>query len=628
MAVVQISRIQVRRGKANSGTGLPQLASGEMAWALDAQSLYIGNGSTSEGAPAVGNTRILTENDLTTQSNILNLLQHTYKNNNAAYITGPDANNPISRSIQSRLDDRVTSSDFGTVGDGTTDDTVALQRAIDQLFLNNSTKSSAVDLVTGESTKAAVATRATLILEPGVYLISRTINIPSYASIAGAGADKTILLFNPTITVSATTSNLSRTVVCPLATADMLNASVGGNNISSTTITAVTPGVGFTINAAATSSGSTTLTILLKTPALQFINDNSTIGNYLAGTSAGVYQPKGIVLSGLTIHSTTSTNVCMSMNSVKDSLFENIILNGEYNRAGSDACIGISMQSNSTTVTCEHNIFRNITLQNLKYAVYASANIKDNKFEDCFVKDAYQGFNLGTGITSPSYGSKNTAITGTTFSNIARHAVYIEYGSRNSIHNCGLFGVGNEYGSNVTAHYPQIYFATAGNSVTDIQSDRHSDLALTNLSTPYVPEVTGHAVYHSTGVNQISTATGGAPVLLLRLPCPTDKDGVPIGGASYQINYIYQSNAGYSRKGTIGISVNVDYSKIQLSDDYVFAGNDSSDTNAQLLDFSAVLLNQTGNRLVTGTAYSVAINYISTLSSDSGTFYYSYTVTQ
>jgi len=28
MAVVQISRIQIRRGKANSGSGIPQLASG------------------------------------------------------------------------------------------------------------------------------------------------------------------------------------------------------------------------------------------------------------------------------------------------------------------------------------------------------------------------------------------------------------------------------------------------------------------------------------------------------------------------------------------------------------------------------------------------------------------------
>ena len=48
MAVVQISRIQIRRGRKNSGTGLPQLASGEIAWAIDTQELYIGNGAIAQ----------------------------------------------------------------------------------------------------------------------------------------------------------------------------------------------------------------------------------------------------------------------------------------------------------------------------------------------------------------------------------------------------------------------------------------------------------------------------------------------------------------------------------------------------------------------------------------------------
>ena len=52
MAVVQISKIQVRRGLSNQ-TGIPQLSGGEFAWAIDAQELYIGNGAVSEGAPYV-----------------------------------------------------------------------------------------------------------------------------------------------------------------------------------------------------------------------------------------------------------------------------------------------------------------------------------------------------------------------------------------------------------------------------------------------------------------------------------------------------------------------------------------------------------------------------------------------
>ena len=61
MAIVSISRIQIRRGRKNQGSGLPQLAGGELGWAVDTQELYIGNGAVSEGAPAVGNSKILTE---------------------------------------------------------------------------------------------------------------------------------------------------------------------------------------------------------------------------------------------------------------------------------------------------------------------------------------------------------------------------------------------------------------------------------------------------------------------------------------------------------------------------------------------------------------------------------------
>jgi hypothetical protein len=58
MAVIQISKIQVRRGLQEN---LPQLASGEMGWSVDERRLYIGNGTLVEGAPVTGVTEILTE---------------------------------------------------------------------------------------------------------------------------------------------------------------------------------------------------------------------------------------------------------------------------------------------------------------------------------------------------------------------------------------------------------------------------------------------------------------------------------------------------------------------------------------------------------------------------------------
>ena len=57
MAVIQISKIQVRRGLQEN---LPALASGELGWSVDQRRLFIGNGTLNEGAPEIGNTEILT----------------------------------------------------------------------------------------------------------------------------------------------------------------------------------------------------------------------------------------------------------------------------------------------------------------------------------------------------------------------------------------------------------------------------------------------------------------------------------------------------------------------------------------------------------------------------------------
>lgn len=175
MAIVQISRIQHRRGRKNAGVGLPQLASAELGWAIDAQELYIGNGSVSEGAPYVGNTQILTEH-----TNLFDFVKtYTYKNN-AQYIqTGETQGLPVLRSLQDRLDDIVNSKAFGARGDGSLQ-TKAIQRAIDQLFLN-------------PATKGSPESRVELILDAGRYLVDDTIYLPPYVTIKGAGENKTII---------------------------------------------------------------------------------------------------------------------------------------------------------------------------------------------------------------------------------------------------------------------------------------------------------------------------------------------------------------------------------------------------------------------------------------------------
>jgi len=179
MAVVQISRIQQRRGKKNSGTGFPQLASGEIGWAIDTQELYIGNGSVSEGSPYVGNTQILTEH-----VNILDFVgAYQYQRQNPVMQTGPTPLTPVRRTIQQRLDDTVSVVSFIDITKkiGINDVTEDLQRAIDQLFLNDATQQ-------GDPTS-----RVILYFQPGEYLISEELRLPPYTYIMGSGIDSTTI---------------------------------------------------------------------------------------------------------------------------------------------------------------------------------------------------------------------------------------------------------------------------------------------------------------------------------------------------------------------------------------------------------------------------------------------------
>tara|TARA_B100000212_G_C27383203_1_gene538037 strand:- start:2286 stop:3989 length:1704 start_codon:yes stop_codon:yes gene_type:complete len=176
MAVVQISRIQVRRGQKNAGTGVPQLASGEFGWAVDARELYIGNGAVSEGSPQVGNTKVLTQYD-----NIFDLADaYTYRSPDAWMNTGGVGATAITRTLQDRLDDRVSGRAFGLTGETTQIATTKLQNAIDQLYLN-------------DANKGSIGSRVVLYLEAGEYIVDDTIYIPPYTNIVGAGSDKTVI---------------------------------------------------------------------------------------------------------------------------------------------------------------------------------------------------------------------------------------------------------------------------------------------------------------------------------------------------------------------------------------------------------------------------------------------------
>jgi hypothetical protein len=181
MAIVQISQITNRKGLAEN---LPQLAGAELGWSIDTRQLYIGNGTLEEGAPVIGNTEILTE-----FSDILNFTNtYTYKGEAAGYTvqTGATLSTPVTQSLQSWLDQYASVKDFGAVGDGQTDDTEAINRALFQLYCR----------------EVNPQIRRSLFFPAGVYVVSDTINIPPYATLVGEGPEGSVItLFDQNGTV-------------------------------------------------------------------------------------------------------------------------------------------------------------------------------------------------------------------------------------------------------------------------------------------------------------------------------------------------------------------------------------------------------------------------------------------
>lgn len=199
MPIVQISKIQHRYGLLEN---LPQLSGGELGWALDQRRLFIGNGPTAEGAPYIGNTEILTE-----FSNLLQVGQnaYTYLDDAVGYNeqTGPLVGEPTYRSIQAKLDDFVNVRDFGAKGDGITDDTEAINRALFQIYCKIS----------------IIPSRRVLYFPAGTYLVD-VMKIPSHANIQGEGMNSTIIM------------NSNSAATCVARTADskqQTGATIGAN---------------------------------------------------------------------------------------------------------------------------------------------------------------------------------------------------------------------------------------------------------------------------------------------------------------------------------------------------------------------------------------------------------------
>lgn len=165
MAITSISRMQQRRGLRADLP--PALAEGEFGWCLDTRELFIGN------SPGFGfNTAVLTQHGPNTD-----LITNRFRTFDTSVASS------VLRPLGQKLNDITSVKDFGAVGDGTADDSAAINAAIEELLGR-----------TGAPTATDVGLRVVLRLPAGIYRLSSRILLYPFLTLIGDGMDKTILL--------------------------------------------------------------------------------------------------------------------------------------------------------------------------------------------------------------------------------------------------------------------------------------------------------------------------------------------------------------------------------------------------------------------------------------------------
>ena len=533
MAIVQISRIQIRRGQKLTGSGVPQLAGGELGWAVDTRELYIGNGSVSEGSPAVGNSKILTEHD-----NLFSFAdQYQYLKGESTMLTGTTPTTPVTRTLQDRLDERVNVKSFDVKGDGI-DCTTKFQQAIDQLYINTATKGS-------------TTSRVVLYIDAGSYTISSSLKIPPHASIIGSGADKVIITQT-------------------------------GND-----------------------------------PIFETVNSGSTPGSPAQdSTSTTLNQARHIHIKGMTLkHS--STNVGLKLQSCRESIFEDLIIEGGWTSGSALLAdqIGIRMNSLSTAVNTVRNTFRNVQVKGFARAIESKYDIENNLWDKCVFETLGYGFVFGDGTVINNAGMLtgpiHNVIQNSKFQDIDRNAIWIHTGNFNTSDNNVYVDVGNNGGVEANAAHPVIKFSvgtalsnvSAGDYFSRTQHLSYDQSLMTSY--PYIPEIEGESVYDMEFSYRINVVQYTSFVRVLRAPGDSDR--------TVYVDYIYRSTSVDAvRQGTLEILVNRSLGTATLTDDHSYLGSSLYEPN---ITFRASVTDENGDTIVD----TIVIEMLNLTSADTGT---------
>jgi len=431
VAIVQISRITNRKGLEED---LPQpLAPAELGWAVDTRQLYIGPGTLAEGSPDErNNVEILTEYSdiLATQT------AYTYTGQTAtgyAVQTGTTVGSPVSQSLQSRLDSYCVVTDFGAKGDGVTDDTAAINRALYQLYC----------------VQANPQIRRSLFFPAGNYIITDTILVPPYAMLYGEGPQSSILNFFVTAwtnTVAYAAGVLVKSgglyyrsnfaVPVGVGLVDQIDGQYYWGNIS----TGAANGLPEYIMQTASSTQQTGINIV------------------------SPYEPQNILITNINM----VTNQIMDgvlIERAHDCAFTNVGFHGPLTTttltASTDDIAAVRWAS-TTTLVCSHVTFENCVFNGFTYGTNTAQQIEGITFSNCNFDTLYQGVYLG-GVTPVNGGPTGVRLITNVFDNIYVEGIVIEGVSLNTTTNNVFYDVGNHFNGAALAASTIIDIDTANN---------------------------------------------------------------------------------------------------------------------------------------------------------------------
>jgi len=513
MAVIEISKIQVRRGQ-ELQTGIPQLSPGEFGWAEDTENLYIGK-RIAEGAIDDNNSRILTQQDYNNLFDLINAKSATTGTAVAStstykYRDGISYIRSSTSTIAVKLDNWVSLTDYGVKESSTgTDITTPLKEAIYNLFF---AKDADENLFFPRNIPDS---RRKLIIPAGTYVISDEIKLPPFTSLVGEGPSLTTIKFAP---------NQILNPAFMFATVD-----ANGNSFST--------------------------------------------GNMDPSIFSG-QNARNIHIEGMTLQY-TATNISnaplLSLDQVVDVNIENVYF--ETSNLTTTTTYGNAIHIQSSVVSDIVNApTGNINIEKCKFSHLGTAVSQTtgtvNRFfiNNCVFDNLQKGISMWANTTGTYYGPINGVIDGNRFEKITQQAIIIgtsTYSSTpsNTISSNNTFRTvanGADATGNPNTDYtllattPVILFNSRGNkSVDDVFSRQETAVSLLSAGTNnfyYNPLVLGNTVVNNNGIQIYSTTNvnGNANKVLF----------LPLSNSDQLISIRYQMyNDNYSRKGTLWINI-------------------------------------------------------------------------